>query len=132
MPVLVFVNQGAGWGIQNIGNGPALNIVVAKKYRDKNGEWDLPTRIPPIAKDAGYSIADWIGPANVLGAQYQDTMDVDKFGRGRSYLTECADNVSVIKAKGVLPSETVKRAQQSGSGWRYKAFMLQETPSSNH
>src|SRR4051812_9001936 len=72
MPVLVFVyDVDDGWVIRNIGNGPALNILVARKPISE--EWFDPVRIPPLPKD-GQFILSWVGHSNDdgLGATYQD------------------------------------------------------------
>jgi hypothetical protein len=71
-PVLVFVYDGQrGWVLKNVGNGPALNVIVAQM---KNDKWFCRVRVPPIAKD-GEFIPLWLGHVNDtgLGATYADT-----------------------------------------------------------
>lgn len=71
-PVLVFVDDpGAGcWTLQNIGNGPALNVIVAQR---QDGEWFNPVRARPLAKDQVLALG-WLGRVNGtgLGAGYTD------------------------------------------------------------
>ena len=74
-PVLVFVDdpeQGC-WMLQNVGNGPALNVLVAQR---DSGHWFNPVRGRPLAKDAAFGL-EWLGRVNVtgLGASYADFED---------------------------------------------------------
>lgn len=88
-PVLVFVYAEAkGWTIQNIGNGPAMNIIIAQKQI--NGVWFNPVRIPPISKGAELTL-DWLKHVNDtgLGAIYTDFQD-------RAYSSTCANDLSRI------------------------------------
>jgi hypothetical protein len=110
-PVLIFVNDGSGWRIRNIGIGPALNVVVAKRHPRPDSDWGLVTNLPPIAKDAEVDISDWIGSAMVLAAQYQDLRDIEGAGKGRVYLTRCEDNISTIKANDRLPQSVSEKAE---------------------
>ena len=58
-PVLVIeYSQQDGWYVRNVGNGPALNVIVAMK--DKTSDWKMPVRIPPLQKDGRFSL-DWVG-----------------------------------------------------------------------
>ncbi len=71
-PVLVFVDdpdQGC-WVLRNVGNGPALNVLVALRA---SGHWFNPVRIPPLSKDALYALP-WLGRINIagLGSSYAD------------------------------------------------------------
>lgn len=73
-PVLVFEYDGnVGWILRNIGNGPALNVLVAQKM--VRGDWFNPVRIPPLAAGSSF-IPSWLGHVNTtgLGTIY---MDVD-------------------------------------------------------
>jgi hypothetical protein len=86
-PVLVFeYTENAGWIIRNVGNGPALNIVVAMK--GDNTDWVTPVRIPPLSKDGMFKLA-WVGHSNVrtLGAYYSDIAQ-------RRYSSTCTDDLS--------------------------------------
>lgn len=81
-PVLVFeYDGGKGWILSNIGNGPALNVLVAQKR--VGGEWFNPVRVPPLAA-ASSLVPSWLGHVNTtgLGATYTD---ID--GRGYSSVT---------------------------------------------
>ena len=88
-PVLVFVyNQERGWILQNIGNGPAMNIIVAQKQ--VNGQWFNPVRIPPISKGTEF-VLTWLNHVNDTGlrATYTDFQD-------RSYSSTCGNDLSRI------------------------------------
>ena len=51
-PVLVFVCEVRDevWRVQNVGTGPALDVVVAEKDRDEQ-PWARFMRVPPLPKD---------------------------------------------------------------------------------
>jgi hypothetical protein len=51
-PVLVFVCEVRDevWRIQNVGTGPALDVLVAEKDRDEQ-PWARFRRVPPLPKD---------------------------------------------------------------------------------
>jgi hypothetical protein len=51
-PVLVFVCEVRDevWRVQNVGTGPALDVVVAEKDRDEQ-PWARFKRVPPLPKD---------------------------------------------------------------------------------
>src|SRR5262249_24859691 len=51
-PVLVFVCEVRGevWRLQNVGSGPALDVVVAEKDREEQ-PWARFKRLPPLPKD---------------------------------------------------------------------------------
>ncbi len=72
-PVLAFVDDpDAGcWTLRNIGNGPALNVVVAQR---EAGTWFNPVRLHPLAKDQ-VVLLEWLGRVNDtgLGAGYDDS-----------------------------------------------------------
>lgn len=87
-PVLVFVYDATkGWVIQNIGNGPAMNIIVAQKQ--VNGAWFNPVRIPPISRGSEFAL-EWLKHVNDtgLGVIYTDFQD-------RLYSSTCADDLSL-------------------------------------
>jgi hypothetical protein len=88
-PVLVFEYDGkAGWILRNVGNGPALNIVVAQKR--VGGDWFNPVRIPPLSKD-GQALLQWLGHVNStgLGATYSDA-------EGSAYTSTCGNDLSRV------------------------------------
>jgi hypothetical protein len=71
-PVLIFEYQReTGWTLRNIGNGPALDVVVAQRLK---GEWFNPVRVPPLSKDGKMTLG-WLGHVNNtgLGSIYADT-----------------------------------------------------------
>jgi hypothetical protein len=87
-PVVVFEYVGTeGWTAQNIGSGPALNMIVAMGI-DNN--WSKPVRTPPLAKD-GSVVLTWTRRTNIhrLGALYEDA-------NGHSYTTVCALDLNQI------------------------------------
>lgn len=94
-PALVFVYApGDGWQVQNIGAGPALNIVIGKKeggINSSNGRWIEPVRIPPLKKDGSFSL-HWDPENNThgLGATYEDMW-------GRRYTTTCGRDLNTIR-----------------------------------
>jgi hypothetical protein len=71
-PVLVFIDdpEQGSWLLRNVGNGPALNVLVAQRAR---GRWSNPVRVPPFAKDSTFALT-WLGRTNVagLGVSYGD------------------------------------------------------------
>lgn len=74
-PVLVFVDdpEEQCWVLHNVGNGPALNVLVAQR---QDGRWFNPVFAPPLARDARFPLT-WLGRINVtgLGAGYSDFED---------------------------------------------------------
>jgi hypothetical protein len=75
-PVLVFVDdpEASGWVLRNVGNGPALNVVVAQRERELG--WFNPVRVPPLGRDAAFRL-HWLGRWNAggLGSTYSDFED---------------------------------------------------------
>jgi hypothetical protein len=74
-PVLVFVDdpeQGC-WVLRNVGNGPALNVLVAQR---QDGRWFNPVLVPPFGRDSSFPLK-WLGRVNTsgLGATYSDFED---------------------------------------------------------
>jgi hypothetical protein len=70
-PVLVFVDEpGRAWTLRNIGNGPAVNVIVAQR---QDGHWFNPVRVRPMSKDEVVELG-WLGRVNDtgLGATYFD------------------------------------------------------------
>ena len=106
-PVLVFAYDGGrGWALRNVGNGPALNIIVAEK--PLNSEWTNPIRIPPIPKEGEFVLC-WLGHTNIsgLGATYTDF-------RNRPYSATCQKDLSRTFDGLTLPSWT---EDQLGKHW---------------
>jgi hypothetical protein len=86
-PVLVIVYRESGWQVKNIGNGPALDVIVAE--RPEGGTWAHPMRVPPLAKDAELDLV--LDDPNVkwIGARYSD---ID----GRVYSSECSEDLTRV------------------------------------
>ncbi len=92
-PVLVFawdqVQQ--TWMLSNIGNGPALDVVILQRI---DGEWSHPLRMPEMAvRDANSVPRLWYEHWHsdpVLGARYQSVT-------GERYTTRTAEDHSEIR-----------------------------------
>ena len=81
-PVLAIeYEDGNGWHLRNIGNGPALNVIAAQKR--VGGDWFNPVRVPPIAASDSLHMK-WLGEVNTtgIGAIYEDF-------KGRTYTSTC-------------------------------------------
>ena len=95
-PVLVFVDEPETgcWTLQNIGNGPALNVLVAQRAQ---GQWFNPVRVKPLGKDAAFPL-QWLGRVNNtgLGATYTDF-------EGRPYTSTLGADVSRAYDGAQLP-----------------------------
>jgi hypothetical protein len=103
MPVLVFIYSGQmGWTLRNVGNGPALNIIVAKKK--VGGDWFDPKRVPPIGRDHELALA-WIGHDNQhgLGASYSDFLK-GKYRKSGRYTVTCGNDLNTIRRGTRLPT----------------------------
>ncbi|MGV3588885.1 MAG: hypothetical protein ACO1OF_17900 [Adhaeribacter sp.] len=93
-PILVFVYDGRiGWIIKNIGNGPALNIIVAQI----KGEWFNPVRIPPLSANCEF-VMSWLQHVDDtgLGANYNDF-------ENRIYSATCGNDLSQVIKGPTLP-----------------------------
>jgi hypothetical protein len=103
MPVLVFVyNIQTGWMLRNVGNGPALNVIVAKKK--VGGDWFDPKRVPPLGRDHEL-ILRWIGHDNDhgLGATYSDFLEGEARRSGR-YTVTCGNDLNRVRRGSHLPT----------------------------
>ena len=95
MPVLAFVYEKEGqWAIQNLGNGPALNVVIASKMTDDR-LWSNPFRLPPLAKDGRFKLSVDIN-VRWLGASYNDV-------NGRDYSATYVRDDSRVRSGRLLP-----------------------------
>jgi hypothetical protein len=97
LPVLVVVYDPArGWLLRNVGNGPALNVIVAQ-HNDQQG-WFAPVRVPPIARDAELSLA-YLGhwDEGRIGAIYEDFLGADRRGRGRAFTVTCGRDINRVR-----------------------------------
>jgi len=104
-PVLVFTNAmddkgKARWFLRNVGNGPAINIVVAK--RPKDDKWQKHSRVPTLAP--GY-----LFPIDFGGLEIQcDYYDIDN----RPYSSRCRDwetTFPKMKIEPLLESSKITR-----------------------
>lgn len=96
-PVLVFqFDVNTGWSVRNVGNGPALDVLVAMRTGD-NADWTQPLRIPPLSNDGEFGLQRWAvyADARTLGATYRDIQQ-------RTYSTTCTDDVSVVQVGNAL------------------------------
>jgi hypothetical protein len=96
-PVLTFqFDVNSGWSIRNVGNGPALDVLVAMKT-DDGTDWTQPMRIPPLSKDGEFGLQKWgvYTNARTLGATYTDI-------QRRTYSTTCTDDLSAIHEGNAL------------------------------
>ena len=81
MPVLVFARLSATrWQLVNVGQGPALSIVVGDK--EQSGKWANKVRYFPIAAGAAVEV-DSLQSGDQLVAVYTDI-------RGNSYSSICS------------------------------------------
>jgi hypothetical protein len=122
MPALVFVWDLAKdqWVVRNIGNGAAIDVVVAQRVigddpkashkvvdctRDADtelllpeGSWYAPVRIPALGQDTQFLL--WWLPKKQqifgLGARYYDIVAGDKRRRRSEMVTVCRRDVSKI------------------------------------
>jgi hypothetical protein len=64
LPVLVFVYDGNRWLLRNVGNGPALGILVAQKHMkgSQAGNWYNPVRVPPSHATRSSPSPGWTPP----------------------------------------------------------------------
>jgi hypothetical protein len=98
-PILVFLyDADKGWHIRNVGSGPALNVLVVRRFPKK--QWREPVRIPPVSTGDHFPL-HWMRRTNrdQLGVSYCD------FER-RSYTSECKRDLTNIVAADTLPSFT--------------------------
>lgn len=79
LPILVIRWDGQRelWQVQNVGNGPALNIVVAQQAEDGTDLWYNPVSIPAIPSGESFDFL-WLGSGESifsLGARYSDFLE---------------------------------------------------------
>lgn len=86
-PILVFLySPDRGWNLSNIGNGPALNLLLTKAPYKR---WEMPTRCYPLAAKDSINIW-WMGHnMKKLGVSYDDV-------HGRTYTSICEEDQNVI------------------------------------
>lgn len=126
-PVLVFVrreNQWGVWHLENVGKGPALNIVVRERSPKK---WFVPVRIYPIPA-GGMVKLDF----------YKNFLEFEGWftdAEGRNYHVHCTEHHSVVKrTRSRCPitsdiiSEQEARHDYTGHVTKFQQKMKQEQP----
>jgi hypothetical protein len=100
-PVLAFSNdierqpEKTSWYVQNVGNGPALNVIVGSGTKD--GDWD-PTKcvlLPALSVNARVQL-DWLWAPMALIAIYSDSF-------GATYTTICVGNRNRVVESNLHP-----------------------------
>lgn len=82
-PALVFMyGTTHGWEVHNVGNGPALNVVVARAEMEGvfTNAWEDPVRIPPLKNGSYYAVHWRPDHDGSFGVSYEDMW-------GRPYTT---------------------------------------------
>jgi hypothetical protein len=111
-PVLVVIYDASqGWIIKNVGNGPALNLIVA--LRNLAGVWMKPVRVPPIAA-SGEFIPTWIDHDNDhgIGVYYEDF-------QGNGFTSRCGNDLTQVSKGSLFPAwkdEQIWQTLVEGSG----------------
>jgi hypothetical protein len=99
MPALVFVFDltHRQWVLRNVGNGPALDVVVAQRTKGMAGQWYRPVRVPPLGKDDQFLLW-WLESSRDfgLGARYHDMVVGDSRALRHVYVTRTGDDISRI------------------------------------
>jgi hypothetical protein len=113
-PALIFAyDRDAGWQIQNIGNGPALNIIVAQiNSVAQSTNWERPVQIRPLRKDGNFEIHwDRDNDTHGFGAMYEDMW-------AREYTTICRRDLNRLqsgwhlgrwKAEEIIQEHTLRK-----------------------
>lgn len=91
--VVIEYDTRKGWVLRNIGNGPALNILVAHR---KQGGWRNPVRAPALPVLKQFRLF-WLEAPDAIGVAYEDF-------RGRRYGTSVTGPVSRLPNRQLLPS----------------------------
>jgi hypothetical protein len=95
-PVLTIAYQSdAGWSLTNVGNGPALNVIVAQRRTE--GEWFDPVPVPPLALGGKIRLG-WLDHTSIkwLGAAYND---ID----GRQYSSTTTEDLTTVQTGSPFP-----------------------------
>jgi hypothetical protein len=97
MPVLVFVRIAVNqWELANVGQGPALSIVVGDK--SQSGKWGNKVRYFPIAAGASVDV-DSLQHCDQLVAVYADI-------RGNAYSSVCSASENYFSLSNEFPDLT--------------------------
>ena len=63
-PIWVFhYNRERGSSVRNVGNGPALEVLIARRTDDQS-DWIYPVRIAPVSRDGEFALK-WVEHSNV-------------------------------------------------------------------
>jgi hypothetical protein len=126
VPTLVFTWDASGqtWMLTNIGNGPALDVVILQRI---GGQWVHPLRMPEMAVQDSNSVPTrWVGwnenPG--LGARYRSIT-------GERYMTKTGDDWSQQSPGwGDMPSTLWNQIEPH---WRYdEPVSVLDLPESRH
>jgi hypothetical protein len=110
-PVLILSYQDdSGWHLRNVGNGPALNVIVAE--RQDRSAWSVPVRVQPLAIGGDIGLR-WLAHTNVkwLGASYAD---ID----GRQYSSVTGEDLTTIHKGNDFPRWNERNIQKQ---WQVEA-----------
>jgi hypothetical protein len=100
-PILAIQFDGSikRWIVQNVGYGPALNVIMAQQKEDGDESWYNPVALPTIATDQSV-VLEWLaggsptyGLIYSLGVRYSDFLDKGRESRHFAYMR--ADRCSV-------------------------------------
>jgi hypothetical protein len=99
-PVIVMLYEAStGWCIENVGNGPALNVIVSVKA-DRNLKWPDPVRVPPVAANGSFAL-EWLRRldlrADSIGVYYEDFS-------GNQYSSVCTENLTTVSDGRAFPA----------------------------
>lgn len=100
-PILVFINQGKDelgrsyWYVENMGNGPALNVLITGGNHNLSWSHDEVVLLSAIQR-ADCKRLGWISSLNALVATYTDAL-------GQEYTTVCVDNQNRLSQKNLYP-----------------------------
>lgn len=106
-PVIVFSNlekekgDNTSWIIENVGNGPALNVLIAGGTHQFDWNDEDITLIPAIGCNISRRL-HWIKQKAALLATYKDIY-------GREYTTICVHNKHTIKEGNSFPTLKAKK-----------------------
>jgi len=95
-PVITIVYEDkSGWCVRNVGNGPALNVVVAQKPSDS--DWFRPVRVPPVSAGGNFHLS-WMAHDYIhgLGVGYEDF-------QGHVFTSVCVNDLTNVHKGRVFP-----------------------------
>jgi len=102
MPVLVFSRRSAtNWQVENVGNGPALNVVLGDGKED--GTWAIIAKLYPIAAGARVDLP-WLDYGARLGTSYADVW-------GEKYATMCEDDINEFSQTRFFSNIAINRRE---------------------